>query len=78
MPDAPERAPASSAMLLFAAIGVGLIVVMLLAVLMPRTGAEEEVGWTVPLIGGLVAAAVTYLVGATRKGKRTTDVQPPR
>ncbi|HLT47357.1 MAG TPA: hypothetical protein VK002_09030 [Rubricoccaceae bacterium] len=77
MPDAPAPTP-STATLLLAAVGVGLVVVMLLAVLMPRSGAEEGVSWTVPLLGGLVAAAVTYAVGAMRKGRRTTDVRPPR
>src|SRR5690606_25593892 len=52
MPDAPAPTP-STATLLLAAVGVGLVVVMLLAVLMPRSGAEEGVSWTVPLLGGL-------------------------
>jgi hypothetical protein len=77
MPDAPAPTP-STAMLALAAVGVGLVVVMLLAVLLPRTGAEEGVGWTVPLLGGLGAAAAVYAVGAMRKGRRTTDVRPPR
>jgi hypothetical protein len=76
MSDAPAPTPSTAALLL-AAFGVGLIVVMLLAVLMPRSGAEEGASWTVPLLGGLVAAAVTYAVGATRKGRRKTDVEPP-
>jgi hypothetical protein len=78
MSDTPAPVPGpSTAALLLAAVGVGLIVVMLLAVLMPRSGAEEEVNWVVPLLGGLVGAALTYAVGAMRKGPRTTDVEPP-
>ncbi len=77
MPDAP--APRSfSAFLLFAALGVGLVVVMLLAAFMPRTGAEETVNWLVTLVGGVVAAVVTYAVGAMRKGPPTTKAEPPR
>lgn len=75
MADAPTPTP-STAALLFAAVGVGLVVLLLLAVLMPRLGAEE--GWVVPILGGLLAAVVTYLVGAMRKGGRTTNVEPPR
>jgi hypothetical protein len=77
MPDTPAPTPSTAALGL-AAVGVGLIVVMLLAVLLPRTGADEGVGWTVPLLGGLAAALVVYVVGAVRKGRRTTDVRPPR
>lgn len=76
MSDAPTPTP-SKATLLLAAVGVGLIVVMLLAVLLPRSGAEEGVNWTVAVLGGLVAAAVAYAVGAMRKGRGTTDVRPP-
>lgn len=76
MSDAPAPNP-SNAALLFAAVGVGVVVVMLLAVLMPHSGADEGVNWTVVLLGGLLGAVVTYLVGAMRKGRRTTDVEPP-
>ncbi|MDX1420285.1 MAG: hypothetical protein R3181_09990 [Rubricoccaceae bacterium] len=77
MSDAPAPTPSTAALLL-AALGVGLIVVMLLAVVLPRSGAEEGANWVVALLGGLVAAAATYAVGAMRKGGRTTDAHPPR
>lgn len=77
MSDSPAPRPLNAA-LAFAAVGAGLVVVMLLAAFMPRTGAEEGVSWTVTLGGGLAATAVVYAVGAMRKGGRTTKVEPPR
>lgn len=78
MSDAAPPPTPSTAALMIAAAGAGLVVVMLLAFLTPRWTADEGTNWLLTFLGGLVAAAVTYAVGAVRKGRRTTTVQPPR
>jgi hypothetical protein len=76
MPDSPASGP-SRAVLAFAAVGSAVVVLMLLAVALPRVGEGESDNWTIALIGGLVAGVAVYAVGALRKSG-TVDAEPPR
>jgi predicted anti-sigma-YlaC factor YlaD len=64
--------PAPSAVPLLVALGAGLVVAMLVAVLTPT--ADEGTNWLIVLVAGVAAAAVAYFV-AGRRG--TTTVRRP-
>lgn len=69
MSDAPN-APSTFA-LLFAALGAGLVAVMLLAIVSPRWTGEGGTDWLITLLGGVVVAALVYAVGAARRTRTT-------
>lgn len=65
MPEPPAPRPASSAALL-ASVGAALAVFMILALVSPRWTSDEGTNWVIALVGGLIAAVLTYVFLATR------------
>jgi len=60
-----------------AAVFAGLVVLMLVAVVMPRMTGSEEANWIVSLVAGLVAFGAVAAWGHGRRDAGTTERTPP-